>query len=32
MAYLLEQNGNPPGCRPLNYDAALHSTEPVGKK
>ncbi len=32
MAFLLAQNGSPAGSKPLSYDAALHSHDPIGKK
>ncbi len=32
MAFLLRENGNPIGTKPLSYNAASHSNEPISKK
>jgi mono/diheme cytochrome c family protein len=32
MAYLLRENGHPAGSRPLSYDVASHSNDPIGQK
>jgi mono/diheme cytochrome c family protein len=32
MAFLLRENGNPPGSAPLSYALASHSHQPIGKK
>ncbi len=32
MAFLLRENGNPAGSKPLSYSKASHSNDPIGKK
>jgi mono/diheme cytochrome c family protein len=32
MAFILKENGNPAGSKPLSYDEASHSGDPISKK